>query len=224
MLETEEAILRVAHKLCTLDMANPCPQPCAKHSAEARFTVYTLLDAAADAEDVPSPEGFSATKAAITPQEMNQFTQRRKTYNVELKDVLRGYSIKQHEVLTETTDSVTADLVSSEAFSGRRRRFRRPVPQHYPMFDLDLECALIPSMREGHFHLYINKATSWRKYKRILRAMYKAGIIEKRWYKMCTRRGMATLWMPERKSKLLAIAQKDSYGWKREQKVRYLGS
>lgn len=52
---------------------------------------------------------------------------------------------------------------------------------HAPCLDLDYGATLVPSSTPGHFHLYLNKAIAWRDYKRVLRALSKAGLIEADW-------------------------------------------
>lgn len=73
---------------------------------------------------------------------------------------------------TPTDDIARANLISSQLPDGR----------HAPVFDVDLPCAAIRSTTPGHYHLYIEKPMSWRKYKRLLRALYKAGVIERGYY------------------------------------------
>lgn len=62
-----------------------------------------------------------------------------------------------------------AEVVSSEIGNG----------MHAPVLDFDIPAALIPSSTPGHSHLYINHPMTWRQYKRVLKAMGKAGILEK---------------------------------------------
>ena len=50
---------------------------------------------------------------------------------------------------------------------------------HMPMFDIDYSAELIPSSTKGHFHLYLNRPVTWFRYRMVLRAMWKAGLIEK---------------------------------------------
>lgn len=62
-----------------------------------------------------------------------------------------------------------AEVVSSEIGGGA----------HAPVLDIDVPAYLVPSSTPGHTHLYIDCAMSWRQYKRLLRALANAGIIEK---------------------------------------------
>ena len=67
---------------------------------------------------------------------------------------------------------------------------------HTPMLDLDVPASQIPSSTPGHSHLYIDVPMPWRKYKRLLRAFYKAGLIEKGYYQASVRRRHTALRMP----------------------------
>ena len=72
-------------------------------------------------------------------------------------------------------DAKDATIVSSELDD------RRGV--HTPALDIDIPARLVESSTPGHSHLYIDIPLTWRQYKRLLRAMMKAGIIEKEFYK-----------------------------------------
>ena len=67
---------------------------------------------------------------------------------------------------------------------------------HRPMLDLDFPATLIPSTTEGHFHLYLDKPMTWRKYKRLLRALGEAGIIEHGYMQASLERGYSSLRLP----------------------------
>jgi len=60
---------------------------------------------------------------------------------------------------------------------GSRRDFYG-VEVHYPTLDIDIPTTLIASSTPGHFHLLIEKGMSWRQYKKLLKALAKAGILE----------------------------------------------
>lgn len=62
-----------------------------------------------------------------------------------------------------------AEVVSSEIGGG----------EHCPVLDIDVPAFLVASSTYGHSHLYIDHPMSWRKYKRLLKALSRAGIIEK---------------------------------------------
>lgn len=67
-------------------------------------------------------------------------------------------------------------LVSSEA-DGEGQ-----IDWHYPTLDIDFHAELIPSSTPDHFHLYLDKGMSWRTYKRLLKELARAGIIEEGYY------------------------------------------
>ena len=54
---------------------------------------------------------------------------------------------------------------------------------HAPALDIDFPATLVPSSTPGHFHLYLDCPMPWRRYRRLLRALARAGIIERSWYK-----------------------------------------
>lgn len=87
-------------------------------------------------------------------------------------------------------DRAKADVVTSS--------LTEPAGMHGPLFDLDIPTSYYPSGTPGHAHLYIDKPVTWRAYKRVLRAMWKAGLIEKGYYLSAKRRGYATLRLPEK--------------------------
>jgi hypothetical protein len=55
---------------------------------------------------------------------------------------------------------------------------------------------LIPSSTPGHFHLVIERAMTWRSYKRLLKAMTRAGLLEKGFTTMAIRRGYTSVRVP----------------------------
>lgn len=68
--------------------------------------------------------------------------------------------------------------------------------QHAPLIDLDFQAHLYPSRTPGHSHLWLDRPISWRKYKRLLRALYRAGVIERGFYVMSVKRGASFLRVP----------------------------
>lgn len=67
---------------------------------------------------------------------------------------------------------------------------------HYPVLDIDYETFLVPSSTSGHYHLYLNQSVSWRKYKRVLRAMKNAGLIQNGFYRAAVKRGYTSARLP----------------------------
>lgn len=66
-----------------------------------------------------------------------------------------------------------ANLVSSLLEDGR----------HAPLLDLDVPARLVPSSTPGHSHLYVDVPMTWRRYRRLLKALTKAGLIERGFYR-----------------------------------------
>lgn len=67
---------------------------------------------------------------------------------------------------------------------------------HAPVLDIDIPCALIPSSTPGHFHLLIEKPLSWRGYRRLLKALGRAGIVEHQFVKASLVRGYSSVRVP----------------------------
>lgn len=61
--------------------------------------------------------------------------------------------------------------------------------QHWPVFDVDTHLLyLIPSYTPGHFHMYFDSAISWRQYKKLIKAMAEAGMIDPEWARLTLNR------------------------------------
>jgi hypothetical protein len=88
-----------------------------------------------------------------------------------------------------------ANLIGSRI---TRRRFPGiPVGDtHLPVIDLDFSAYLEASTSPGHYHLYLNRDVSWWRYKKVLKAMYKAGLIEKGFYRLSVKRGQTFVRRP----------------------------
>jgi hypothetical protein len=67
---------------------------------------------------------------------------------------------------------------------------------HKPVLDIDLNCKLIPSTHAGHYHLYIDKAMSWEKYRELLKALKEAGVIEPGYYNAALARKFTGVRLP----------------------------
>lgn len=111
----------------------------------------------------------------------------RPTYHAEeLESSPDGYGTKVKDEVRTPCEPAKANLVGSKVHNNI----------HLPMFDIDYEARLIPSSTEGHYHLYLDQPCTWRQYKRVLRAMAKAGIVQKGFAKMSIRRKQAFLRPP----------------------------
>lgn len=97
--------------------------------------------------------------------------------------IQHGYSVSCESKPARRTE---AEYVSSETIYG----------QHAPAIDIDMPCRLVPSSTPGHFHLFIEKTMPLRQYKKLLKAMARAGIVEKQFYKMAVNRKATHLRTP----------------------------
>ena len=82
-----------------------------------------------------------------------------------------------------------------------------PDGNHMLVVDIDLPAALVPSSTPGHYHLYIGETMTWRQYKRVLRAMYRAGLIQYGFYAAAKRRGYTSVrppWVRKTENDVLA--------------------
>lgn len=68
---------------------------------------------------------------------------------------------------------------------------------HAPILDLDIPHEYVQSQTPGHGHLYIDVELSWWRYRRVLKQLYKAGIIEHGFYKLAKKRRMTMTRVPE---------------------------
>lgn len=67
---------------------------------------------------------------------------------------------------------------------------------HTVAIDVDHPVRVLPSTTPGHFHLLIDVPMPWWRYRRLLRALMKAGIIEPGYYSASVRRGATFLRLP----------------------------
>lgn len=111
---------------------------------------------------------------------------------MEAKEIKRTYWLvnfdkKEYgDVDRVKTTETTANAVSSLLEDGT----------HAPAIDIDLPCRLVPSSTKGKFHLYIDHPTSWFRYRVMLWAMWKAGYVEKGYYKVSVQRKATFLRKP----------------------------
>ena len=67
---------------------------------------------------------------------------------------------------------------------------------HSPAFDIDSPVHVIPSSTPGHHHLYLERPITWRTYRRLLRALHRAGYVESGVYWRSLDRGATFLRLP----------------------------
>lgn len=77
-------------------------------------------------------------------------------------------------------------LVSSLCHNGK----------HAPVIDLDLPAQLLPSTTEGHFHLFIGREMRWWRYRLLLWALRRAGLIDKGFYRVSRKFKQSMVWKP----------------------------
>jgi hypothetical protein len=90
----------------------------------------------------------------------------------------------------EDAEVVTSKVEGPGGLIIRRRE------THAPVLDLDIPHELVPSTTPGHAHLYLDVEMSWRKYKRLLRALAAAGVVEKGYVKASLRRRLTAVRVP----------------------------
>lgn len=67
---------------------------------------------------------------------------------------------------------------------------------HTVMLDLDVPARLVPSSKQGHWHLYIDVSMPWKTYRKLLKALRNAGVIEDGYYKASVVRKASALRLP----------------------------
>lgn len=112
------------------------------------------------------------------------------------KDVKWADEYGLSTIRTVTASELDAEVVSSEIDT-------RGLNVHAPVLDLDVVAYLLPSTTPGHTHLYINHPIPWCKYKRMLKAMGNAGVLEQGYVEASIRRGHSSVrvpWLKKEKS------------------------
>lgn len=90
---------------------------------------------------------------------------------------------------TESTCSAfNANVITSEV--------RGAIDLHAPVLDIDMPCTLTPSSTPGHFHLLIECGMPWRRYKKLLKALGRAGILEDGFVRASLSRGYSSVRVP----------------------------
>lgn len=97
------------------------------------------------------------------------------------KTLDRGYN--KLDDVKRVNDAAEANLIGSKTTTLKMDGYGGSANRHAPVLDIDFQAQLIPSSTPGHYHLYLDKEMSWWRYKRLLKSLYKAGIIEKGYYK-----------------------------------------
>lgn len=101
----------------------------------------------------------------------------------------------------------SAEVVSSEVIKCEYAGIAYTEGLHSPVLDIDIPAYLVPSSTNGHSHLYFDHLMTWRQYKRLLKALAKAGIVEKGYVKASIRRKHTAVRVPWLKKKPSPIAK-----------------
>lgn len=80
------------------------------------------------------------------------------------------------------------------SFNGRMQQVQDG--WHTVMLDIDQPVRLVPSTTPGHWHLYIDVAMPWWRYRKLLKALKNAGIIEPGYYSASVARRCTALRLP----------------------------
>ena len=106
---------------------------------------------------------------------------------------LRRASADRYNVINERLElhETDPDLISS--------RLKDFPGYHAPAIDFDFPASLVPSTTEDHYHLYISKPVTWRRYRKLLKALYRAGLIEQGFYRIARIRKQTLLFLPGKK-------------------------
>jgi hypothetical protein len=111
----------------------------------------------------------------------------RKTYKYDTTLFTNDYGDTMEREFMVSTDLAESTLISSQVLGS---------DMHKPCIDVDLPVRVYPSSTLGHFHLYIDKEMTWWNYRRLLRALVKAGIVERGFYKASLSRKATHLRLP----------------------------
>lgn len=138
------------------------------------------------------------------PSSLPHVLRTRTEETVKLHDSYTGQSWTEQRVnFPVTQDEDRAVLVSSELSDSSEFRMSwtgsrawTVYHEHAPILDLDFPCHVVESSTPGHSHLYIDKRMSWWKYRRLLKALWKAGLIEEGYYRASVQRGATHLRHP----------------------------
>lgn len=115
------------------------------------------------------------------------YTSGRITYKTTTVTLTNDYGDKYDSSTRVQSDAADSELISSELLGSDK---------HMPCIDIDMPVRVYPSSTLGHFHLYIDKEMSWWKYKQLLRALVRAGIVEKGYYRASVHRKATHLRLP----------------------------
>ena len=159
-------------------------------TALARILHATCPCAGQPYPTAPSPEDAAtagpSTEAPVPTNPLARWFGRLVTANVEVDSGVDGYDVWQEEVVRPAEPDNAMYMTSR----------LRGTDMHLPVLDIDVNAQLIESKTVGHHHLIIDKPMTWRQYKRLLRALARAGVVEKSWAKATIAGGQTLLAIP----------------------------
>jgi hypothetical protein len=189
-----------AEVLCRLNVGNQCDKPpCPRHLSTAHYMLAALARAITDADHERPMASVFGDHYDVKQEVFQGFVQnlgdrtwwqiKRRQHN---EPRLSWWQYKWGRFRRNDwgrrvqADPSEAQLVSSLCTDGT----------HMPTLDIDFGASLVPSTTAGHYHLYLNKRLTWRRYRRFLRACKRAGLIEPGYYRSSVRRRATYLWRP----------------------------
>lgn len=108
-------------------------------------------------------------------------------WSVNLDQDYRAEDADGRRVTTEAEANCTSSLLSNG--------------KHAPILDLDVKHEYVPSSTPGHAHLYLDVELTWRQYRRLLKSLGRAGILEPGYVRSALRRGHNEARLPHVKKK-----------------------
>lgn len=109
----------------------------------------------------------------------------------ETDSALLGADGRTHDVVA---DIASANVITSEVAA--TRDFPPHMQAHRLVIDLDVPAVLVPSSTPGHSHLYIDAPMNWAQYRKVLRALSEAGIVESGYVGASEARGYTAVRLP----------------------------
>ena len=103
------------------------------------------------------------------------------------------------EMVTEDQEAhrVQVSTLEEANLVGSKAEHQFSAEMHWPVIDIDVPIAAVPSKTEGHYHLYIEKAISWPHYMLLLTVMAQAGIVEWGYLNASIARGQTFVRLPK---------------------------
>lgn len=108
---------------------------------------------------------------------------------VQLAAQVGNYPTAETEDLVDDVTEEESNIISSELDYPYAEGISADDRLHAPALDIDLPVECYESSTPGHYHVLIDRPMTWKRYKKLLKALCKAGIIEEGYYRASLRRG-----------------------------------